>query len=488
MNDKKKEKTNYQPNLKTKNDVYSRKVTYCQNTLILMIKKILALACLTICLHSEGQTINTIAGTGAANYSGDGGPATAADIWKAVSMKLDNAGNIYISDQYNYRIRKISTTGIITTIAGTGTAGFSGDGGPATAAELEHPYGMDIDSAGNLFFADGAKRIRKIDISGNISTVAGTATMGYSGDGGPATAAQLNVPEDVAVDNEGGFYICEYGNGRIRKVNSTGIISTVAGNGSMGYSGDGGPATAAGLNQPNFIALDRNCNLIIGDINNNRIRKVSSGGVISTIVGTGIMGHSGDGGPATAANISGPNGVFVTPDNTLYFVQAFDARIRKVSPSGIISTLAGTGTVGFSGDGGPATSAQFKVPQDIVLDACGNIYVADEYNSRIRKISYSTASNCSGITRACGGTTGIHEANRNSGMQIVPNPSRGLVSLFLDASPGVATITIYNLAGTIVKQLNANTRTDINLDLPAGIYLLRAVTDQDIYTNKLLIE
>ena len=217
-------------------------------------------------------------------------------------MAVDASGNLYIADTGNNRIRKVSATGIITTVAGNGSAGYSGDGGPATSAQLDGPEGVAVDGSGNLYIADTCNnRIRKVSATGIITTVAGNGSAGYSGDGGPATSAQLSLPAGVAVDGSGNLYIADSGNNRIRKVSATGIITTVAGNGSPGYSGDGGPATSAQLNQPAGVAVDASGNLYIADSSNNRIRKVSATGIITTVAGNGFDGYSGDGGPATSA-------------------------------------------------------------------------------------------------------------------------------------------------------------------------------------------
>ena len=276
------------------------------------------------------RMISTVAGNGTANFSGDGSPATAAQLYNPFSVAADSSGNLFIADTYNHRIRKVDSSGMISTVAGNGVANFSGDNGPATVAELHNPYGVAVDSSGNLFIADFENnRIRKVDSSGNISTVAGS-TRGFSGDNGPATAAQLLKPSGIAVDSSGNLFIADYGNHSIRKVDSGGMISTVAGNGTEGFSGDTGPATAAQLSLPYRVAVDGSGNLFIADTNNRRIRKVDSSGNISTVAGNGTRGFSGDTGPATAAELSSPTGIAVDSSGNLFITDTSNHRIRKV--------------------------------------------------------------------------------------------------------------------------------------------------------------
>ncbi|MBX3163212.1 MAG: T9SS type A sorting domain-containing protein [Bacteroidetes bacterium] len=372
------------------------------------MKKIITILAAAFCLHINAQIINTIAGTGTQGFSGDGGQATAAQLNYPSGVATDAAGNVYIINEH--RIRKVSSNGIITTIAGNGTGGFSGDGGAATAAQLYNPSGVATDAAGNVYIADvDNHRIRKVSSNGIITTIAGNGGIGFSGDGGAATAAQLNYPQSVAVDGSGNVYIADGYNIRIRKVSSNGIITTIAGNGTQGFSGDGGAATAAQFWFSMGVATDAVGNVYITD-SNSRIRKVNSNGIITTIAGNGTGIFSGDGGAATAAGLIQPNGVAVDAAGNVY-ISDIDSRIRKVSSSGIITTIAGNGSGSFSGDGGAATAAQLNYPTSVAVDTVnGNIYIADKDNHRVRKVYCSNVSNAgiaSSATVICAGHSAV---------------------------------------------------------------------------------
>ncbi len=333
--------------------------------------------------------ITTFAGNGFIGYSGDGGPATAASLKYPMGVAADASGNVFVADYSNNCIRKINSAGIITTLAGTTVAGYSGDGLAATLAKLNQPSGVAVDGSGNVFIADQAnERIRMINSSGIISTIAGNGIAGFTGDGGVATAGRLNMPTGVAVDGSGNIIIADQMNGRIRKVNTSGMISTIGGSSTLGYSGDGGPATSAELYQPTGVSFDAAGNIYIADMVNNRIRKINTAGIISTNTGTGAPGFSGDGGPSIVAQIYNGYGVAADISGNIYIADLNNNRIRKVNTSGIISTLAGSGVAGF-GDGGPATAAVLSGPQDMAIDAAGNVFIADRDNNRIRKVNTS---------------------------------------------------------------------------------------------------
>jgi sugar lactone lactonase YvrE len=327
--------------------------------------------------------LTVVAGNGTRGFSGDGGPATSAALSTPFGVAVDSAGDLYIADYGNGRIRKVSG-GMITTFAGNGMPGFSGDGGSATNAEFNGASGVAIDSAGTVYIADiQNNRIRRV-AGGIITTIAGTGVGGFSGDGGPATSASLYGPVDVAVDSAGNIYIADSFNSRVRKV-SDGIITTIAGSAKGGFSGDGGPATNASLNTPYGITVDSVGNVYIADQNNYRIRKVS-GGIITTIAGTGAEGFSGDGGPAASATLNVPTGVAVDSAGNVYIADQYNDRVREVS-GGIISTVAGNGGFKFAGDGGIATGAALHGPSGVAADAAGALYIADTQNNRIRKVS-----------------------------------------------------------------------------------------------------
>ncbi len=364
---------------------------------------------------TQAQTITTIAGSGTMGYSGDGGAATAAMVNATFGIVTDASGNVYFSDAGNDVVRKISPSGIITTIAGTGTHAYGGDGGPASAAQLAFPSGLAFDAAGNLYISDPNNyRVRKIDPSGTISTFAGTGTTGYSGDGGPATAAQIGYSDGIFVDPMGNVVIPDPPNNRIRKVNTSGVISTIVGTGTAGNTGDGGAATAAQIDNPLDVKVDLAGNLYFTDFNNHVVRKVNAAGVISTIAGTGTMGYSGDGGAATAAQLHSPAGIDLDDCGNVYISDLYNNRVRMINTSGIISTIAGNGSGSFSGDGGAATAASLYRPHGVYHDRNGDVYIADRNNFRIRKVSgfplghlpHFTAGASTSVT-ICAGSAGI---------------------------------------------------------------------------------
>ena len=335
-------------------------------------------------LDAGSNLLTLVAGNGTSGYSGDNGPAVSAQLHAPCGLAIDSAGNIYIASSWDNVVREVSA-GIITTIAGTGTAGYSGDNGPAAGARLNNPFGLALDSDGNLYIADTGNNVIREISAGVITTVAGNGTRGFGGDNGPATTALLSSPKSVAVDAAANLYIADTGNNRIRSV-SAGVIGTVAGTGVLGYTGDNGPAVSAQLNVPNGIALDAAGNLYIADYNNNRVRKVAAG-VISTVAGKGTPGFSGDGGLATQAQLNLPYVVTVDPTGNLYIADFGNNRIRIIAANGVIYTAAGNGTAGFSGDNGSPLSAQLHFPSGIAFDTAGNLYFADYENNRVREIS-----------------------------------------------------------------------------------------------------
>ena len=329
--------------------------------------------------------VSTLASAGSYGFALDGVPATSTQLSIPKGVAVDGSGNVYIADNMSFRVLKVDTSGTIRAFAGTGTQGFAGDGGSATSSLLNYPTGVAVDGSGNVYIADRAF-IRKVDSSGIITTFAGGGSG--LGDGGSATSAMLYGPRGVAVDGSGNVYIADLGNSRVRKVDSSGTITTFAGS-TWGFGGDGSSATSAMLRSPDAVAVDGSGNVYIADTGNHRIRKVDASGFISTFAGSGtttVGGFSGDGGAATSARLDSPDAVAVDGSGNVYIADYGNHRVRKVDSSGTISTIAGTGTRGFGGDGGTATSAQLNYPEGVAVDGSGNVYIADTGNNRVRRV------------------------------------------------------------------------------------------------------
>jgi sugar lactone lactonase YvrE len=337
---------------------------------------------------SDGS-IRTVAGVGVAGLSGDGGPATAAEIRHPRGIAIAYDGGFVFAEPFNATVRRVYPNGTITTIAGTGTPGFSGDGGPATAAELRLVHGVAFTPGGGLLLADTQNnRIRFVTTDGTITTVAGVGTGGYSGDGGPALAAEINQPRGLAALQDGGFLIADTDNQRIRRVLPDGTITTVAGSGVRGFSGDGGPAVAAALSNPFGVSPVADGGFLIADNGNLRIRRVAPDGTITTVAGTGVAGFSGDGGPAALAQLHSPHAVVALPDGGFLIADTNNNRVRRVWPDGRIETVAGTGSPGFSGDDGQAVQAELDLPKALaVLPDGQGFLVCDSQNNRVRLVS-----------------------------------------------------------------------------------------------------
>jgi sugar lactone lactonase YvrE/uncharacterized protein YjdB len=413
-------------------------------------------AILALGTHAMGQTITTFAGTGAYGNTGDFGSADAATLSNPKSVIVDVSGNVYIIS--GHTVRMVDNTGTITTVAGSASSfGYWGDGGDATLAGLYSPTGLAMDNVGNLYIADQENhRIRKVNTSGIISTVAGNGFAGFFGDGTPATTARLNFPYGVAVDASGNLYISDRSNERIRKVNTSGIISSIAGNGFPGFSGDGGPATLAQFQEPSGIALDASGNIYVADHDNARIRKISTSGTISTVAGTSSTGYSGDGVPAVTAALSLIYGVTVDASGSIFIPDYANFRVRKIT-SGTISTIAGTGTAGASGDGTPATAAQIDLTYAVAKDASGNIYIADGGNNKIRKICPGTLPVVSAITGpsvVCEGATITLSSTPTGGVWSSSTPGVATITtgrVVAGVSGGTTTITyrVTNPCGSV---------------------------------------
>jgi sugar lactone lactonase YvrE len=340
----------------------------------------------------KAPTLKTVAGDGGQRL-GDGGLATKAGLCGPNDVTLDASGNMYISDGGLYcggpggnTVRKVNPDGIITTVAGTGHFGFSGDGGPATKAQLNLPLAVAVDREGNLYIADADNhRVRKVDKEGIITTIAGTGKKDYSGDGGPATSAQLIGPVGLAFDDGGNLHVADTFS--VRKIDRSGTITTVAGTGRAGFSGDGGPATEAKLTAGD-VAFDASGNLYIADDDNHRIRKVGKDGIIHTVAGSGKKGHSGDGGPATKAALNGPSSVDFDKEGNLFITCHGTSVVRKVDKNGTITTIAGTsGQQGFNREKGPARKVWLNEPIGLFVDDdAGVLYISDTFNARIRAV------------------------------------------------------------------------------------------------------
>ena len=338
----------------------------------------------------ENGTISTMAGTGEAGYDGDGGPAAKARLSEPFMCAFDRQGNLYVAESANHCVRRIDgRSGIITTVAGTGELGYGGDGGPATKATMNQPYALDIAANGDLYIVDRLNAvIRKVDAaSGTITTVAGTGTPGSGGDGGPATEAALREPNDCFLDGKDGLLIADVQDQRIRRLDlATGVITTFAGNGDKARAGDGLPATEASIFGARAVCADGRGNTYICERQGNGVRKVDAAGIMSTLAGTGEGGYSGDGGPALAATWGAPKALRCDAHGNVLVVDTENHAIRRIDAvTGNVTTVAG-GRHGGSGDGGPAIDAGLDRPHGCCVDAEGNLYIADSNNHRVRVV------------------------------------------------------------------------------------------------------
>jgi hypothetical protein len=343
-------------------------------------------------LLGYGQIITTVCGNGLPGSDGNGGLATLAKVYYPTLVTCDLFGNYYFTEN-SHKARMVSKCGIITTLAGVGTSGYSGDGGVATAAQLNMPLGIAVHKSGDIYINDRMNyRIRKVDaLTGIITTVAGNGTPGFFGDSGPAILASINGVAGIACDTFGNLFISDHINNRIRKINNSGIISTYVGTGVGGYSGDGGLADTAKITLPSGIACDLSGNVFFIDGGCMGVRMVDRiTGIISTVAGSGVTGFSGDGGPATLAKFYGPIAVTVDLNGNIYIADKGNERVRRVNTSGIVNTVAGTGTSGYSGDGDIATVANLYYPEGVACNKAGNLLIADFANHRIRKVTFNS--------------------------------------------------------------------------------------------------
>ncbi|MCH8900927.1 MAG: hypothetical protein IIC88_01350 [Chloroflexi bacterium] len=339
----------------------------------------------------EGGTITTVAGTGACGFSGDGGPATQATLFFPRDVAVGTDGALYIADAANCRVRRVDASGVIDTVAGAGDCDFSGDGGPATEAGL-HPWALAFDSDGGVLVADRENcRLRRFVPGGPIATVAGNGLCGFSGDGGPAAEAALHWPSDVTLAADGAIHVADTGNCRVRRIDREGNIATVAGSGVCAPGGDGGPAIAGGGWHPIGLAMGKQGEWYFSELDTCRVRRVDASGVVTTYAGNGVCGYSGDGGPATQARLSDLlGGLAVADDGTLFIAEGYNCRVRQVDTNGVIDTIVGTGTCGFSGDGGPARQASLWFVADVALDGSGGLLIADPFNCRVRRVDLAS--------------------------------------------------------------------------------------------------
>ncbi len=423
--------------------------------------------------YSPAQTITTVVGNGTPGHTGDGGPAAVCELQGASYVAFDHAGNMYIADGGNNVVRKVDVSGNIFLFAGNYTAGYGGDHGPATMANLNFPTGVAVDKTGNVYIADFSNNvIRMVDLSGTITTVAGNNTLfAYSGDNGLATDAGLAQPIAVAIDTAGNLYIADYLNNAIRKVNTHDTITTYAGTSITGYTGDNGPASVATLNTPADVFADDSGNIYIADGGNNVIRKVNAHDTITTFAGNGSV-FGGDHGPAIAAGLNNPDGVGMDSAGNIYISDFGNSRIRVVDVHGIINTYAGNGGVGFVGDNGPATSAQLNSPTGVCGRGAGVIYISDVGNNRIRKVAPVT-------------TNVDNKSVPVTGIDIYPNPARDKVSI--TATENIEAITITDMTGRVIFRSQPLTKTTaINID-QTGMYIITVTTVKETTVNKVTI-
>ena len=428
------------------------------------------------------QEISTYAGTGVSGYNGDNILADTAQIEAVINVHADRFGNVYYSDYSINQVRRINAAGIVTTIAGSDSAGYSGDNGPAVMARLNTPHGIAADWHGNVFIADaGNNCIRKVSASGIITTVAGNGIAGYTGDGGPATNATLSQPSGIAVDSLDNLYIADSYNNCIRKVNTIGVIFTIAGNqfGVPGYWGDGGYADTCLLNHPTDVAVDNMLNIYIADMLNARVRMIDTAGFgkIYTIGGNGDPGFYGDGGNAVIARLNLPTGVALDYLGNIYVADMGNQRIRKINQYGKISTVAGNGTPGYNGDNIPAWSASLNSPQSVGVDPSNNVYIADYGNYRVRKLDMVHAAVA-------------NEHKPTNSLEVFPNPvADGVFSVRLVSDLNeTVTCTVLSLDGSLCETAVGQTNSviHINRKLASGIYFVKARTESGSWTSKLI--
>jgi len=436
-----------------------------------IIKAFFLLGIISYPLYLPAQIITTIVGDGRGVYGGDGGFASKASISTPNGIVLDKAGNIYISDSKGSKIRKVNTSGIISTIAGWGSAGMSGDGGPATAAKLNFPSGIVIDKAGNIIFSDSYNyRIRKIDTAGIITTIVGTGIAGYTTDDTLAIHSRLNIPCGLALDDDGNLYIADRMNHRIRKVNTSGVITTIAGNGLATTRGDGGPATLASINRPNDVKISPDGALIIADTYGNAIRKIKEDGIINTIagVGDGYSGFGGDEGVIGESRLSTPFALAIDKTGNIYVADKNNNRIRRIDVTGAIKTVAGNGASISGGDGRSAVDASISSPESVAVDEAGNLYIGE--SSKIRYLY-------------------LKDYKNEAKISFMPNPCYKSTTIFLPSMYGeMVSISIYNAQGQLVSTTEGPTNRNITLEfVSSGIYRVVAISKHGKWSGTVVV-
>lgn len=451
------------------------------------MKTILTTLCLFLCFCVKGQIITTWAGGGAGGGTdglGDGLHADSAKIPDPGGMFFDKYGNCYVvSALGGNRIRKIDTNTIITSVVGTGMAGFSGDGGLAIDATLNYPSAVTFDSVGNMYIVEtGNNTVRKVNaITGIISTIAGNGIPKDSGDGGLAIYSELNDPQDICIDKHGNLYIATWG-GKVRKITPTGIISTFAGNEKSGYSGDGSHADTSAIGGLTGICIDDTGNIYLASQSNSRILKINTLGIITSIAGTNT-GHvyNGDNIPATTAQID-PARVAVDHFGNLFFSDQHNYRVRKIDSLGTIHTVAGDGmTTGGSGDGGLATSAVINYPVALAFDNCGSLYISEINIPRIRKVTFDTSCHIHAAQ------TSVQNVPAPFNIKIYPNPTTDILHI---EAPTNLRYRLMNMLGTIVQQgvLQAGNTSISVAPLPSGIYMLELSNTETQIVRKIVKE
>lgn len=416
--------------------------------------------------NAQGS-IYTLSGTGTPGFAGDGGPAAAAQYYSPMGVATDVAGNVYVADQYNHRIRKIGTNGMVSTVAGNGSGAYSGMGTPALSAGMEYPNSIFVDFSGNYvitdYIADCAYGVSHT--SGILTNICGHNSQGCDGDGGDAPSGRMELPRGIWKDRDGNTYIADYGNNRIRKIDViTNFVSTLTGAAGHGFSPDGTSAAACQWGSINGVCVDDYGVVYVADGANHVVRSIDASGIVRTVAGTGMTGYSGDGGSPLMATMRTPSCLFVNSAGNLFICDPSSNVIRVMNvfhPGTPMKTLAGNGTAGFGGDGGVATLARLNQPSGVWESAAGTIYIADMGNNRIRYI----------LRSGYKGTDNVGVVTPLGVIDIYPNPSNGTFTVLGTSLPATTEMEVYNMLGQQVhRQVLTEQMTTIRLDQPAGMY------------------